>query len=336
MAPKRGRSSDDVGSSPAKRGRGAGGAAKGRSVDSKVPNAAGMTVVEDYTVTLNQTNIGANNNKFYIIQVLEGAGKFYAWNRWGRVGEDGASKLAPCGSKDAAVKDHEKKFREKTKNAWADRENFKPAAGKYTIVETEDSGGAGEQSPMGKLTEAQIKKGSKVLDELKAALKGGKKNADKIIELSSKFYTVIPTDVGRKVPPPINSQELCDAKDELLKFFLRMGFDEIDKKDVSPISGIMELPLPKSLKEACTGVCSPGSIKPSEDKGIELAKKQAGKPKQKMDSSLYGAIMLYTSNVIYTQLNAALRDSKRGSVKKVLQVPPAAVRGDGRVAGAEM
>ena len=34
---------------------------------------------------LNQTNIGANNNKFYVVQALSHGGKFYAYTRWGRV-----------------------------------------------------------------------------------------------------------------------------------------------------------------------------------------------------------------------------------------------------------
>lgn len=42
-------------------------------------------VHEDYDCTLNQTNIGNNNNKFYIIQLLEEGGRFSCWNRWGRV-----------------------------------------------------------------------------------------------------------------------------------------------------------------------------------------------------------------------------------------------------------
>lgn len=42
-------------------------------------------VHEDYDCTLNQTNIGNNNNKFYIIQLLEEGDCFFCWNRWGRV-----------------------------------------------------------------------------------------------------------------------------------------------------------------------------------------------------------------------------------------------------------
>jgi len=34
---------------------------------------------------LNQTNIGQNNNKYYVIQLIENGGRYYTWNRWGRV-----------------------------------------------------------------------------------------------------------------------------------------------------------------------------------------------------------------------------------------------------------
>lgn len=34
---------------------------------------------------LNQTNVGQNNNKFYVIQVIEDGNMYYTWNRWGRV-----------------------------------------------------------------------------------------------------------------------------------------------------------------------------------------------------------------------------------------------------------
>lgn len=44
-----------------------------------------------YNATLNQTNIGHNNNKYYVMQVLEpdnmdGNG-YCVWFRWGRVGK---------------------------------------------------------------------------------------------------------------------------------------------------------------------------------------------------------------------------------------------------------
>lgn len=40
---------------------------------------------EDYDCMLNQTNIGYNNNKFYVVQVIKASNIFYSWNRWGRV-----------------------------------------------------------------------------------------------------------------------------------------------------------------------------------------------------------------------------------------------------------
>ncbi|NXP10196.1 PARP3 polymerase, partial [Thinocorus orbignyianus] len=105
--------------------------------------APGARVYEDYDCTLNQTNISANNNKFYIIQLLEHNGAYSVWNHWGRVGEVGQSKLMPSASLEAAKKDFEKKFREKTKNSWADRENFVAQPGKYTLIEVQP--GAGQE-----------------------------------------------------------------------------------------------------------------------------------------------------------------------------------------------
>ena len=43
---------------------------------------------------LNQTNIGQNNNKFYVIQVLEnGNNLFYNFTRWGRVVSEGCQRF---------------------------------------------------------------------------------------------------------------------------------------------------------------------------------------------------------------------------------------------------
>ncbi|XP_048346773.1 protein mono-ADP-ribosyltransferase PARP3 [Sphaerodactylus townsendi] len=99
--------------------------------------ASDAKVYEDYDCMLNQTNIGHNNNKFYIIQLIEHNGSYSCWNRWGRVGESGQSKLSSFPSLEAAKKDFEKKFRDKTKNGWADRENFVAHPGKYTLIEVQ-------------------------------------------------------------------------------------------------------------------------------------------------------------------------------------------------------
>ncbi|KAI1234407.1 Poly [ADP-ribose] polymerase 3, partial [Lamprotornis superbus] len=92
------------------------------TIDGQCPlsTAPGARVYEDYDCTLNQTNISANNNKFFIIQLLECNDSYSVWSRWG-----------------PAKKDFEKKFREKTKNSWATRENFIAQPGKYTLIEVE-------------------------------------------------------------------------------------------------------------------------------------------------------------------------------------------------------
>ena len=97
-----------------------GGGGRVRQPDRSVPGGASFAVHEDYDVKLMQTNIGGgrNNNKFYIIQVLVSGGKYFSWNRWGRLGEEGQNKLEACASEEEAIKSFSKKFKDKTKNTW--------------------------------------------------------------------------------------------------------------------------------------------------------------------------------------------------------------------------
>jgi poly [ADP-ribose] polymerase 2/3/4 len=50
---------------------------KVHTVDKIIPLSLTYKVHEDFDCTLNQTNIGFNNNKFYIIQVLEKNGNYF-------------------------------------------------------------------------------------------------------------------------------------------------------------------------------------------------------------------------------------------------------------------
>ncbi|KAJ0068472.1 hypothetical protein NL108_008437 [Boleophthalmus pectinirostris] len=95
-------------------------------------------VYEDYDCMLNQTNIGHNNNKFYVIQVIkDGPSCFHTWTRWGRVGETGQNKPSTFKTVGEAIKEFEKKFKDKTKNNWSDRDNFVSHPGKYTLIEVD-------------------------------------------------------------------------------------------------------------------------------------------------------------------------------------------------------
>ena len=89
--------------------------------------------VRRFLAQLNQTNIGNNNNKFYVIQLLQSdsGSQYFVWNRWGRVGATGQNSLAQCGSLDAAKAAFKSKFSDKTKNNWDNRKNFTSYSGKY-------------------------------------------------------------------------------------------------------------------------------------------------------------------------------------------------------------
>jgi len=285
--------------------------------DRLIPFADKWTVDRDYNVNLNQTNIGPNNNKFYIIQLLEDSIGYALWTRWGRVGYAGQSSLKRSPNYEAGIKQFEKTFKNKTKNSWHRRDNFVKVKGKYTIVEIEETQGDGgdDESPIGKLSESQIAKGQDVLAEIEDALDKGK-GYSIFEELSSKFFTLIPTVFGFCRPVPITTIDMLRENEERLKFYLRMGFEELEEANLDPISGVADLRLPKTLKAATSNVCTYGEIKASEKKGRELAKKQAGDPKEEMGDELYASIMLYTSNAIYRSLNKVLRDKDRRGVKK--------------------
>ncbi|KAJ3178167.1 Poly [ADP-ribose] polymerase 2 [Geranomyces variabilis] len=115
---------------------------KGRAaVDHEFPLASQCHVYEDdtgvYDAMLNQTEVNANANKFYIIQVLknDNVEQYYAWNRWGRVGIRGQMSNVTAMSKEEAIHSFKAKFQDKTKNKWDDRENFEKKPKKYYLIE---------------------------------------------------------------------------------------------------------------------------------------------------------------------------------------------------------
>merc|ERR1712062_94796 len=96
-------------------------------VDKRCPWYGSAEVLESdgsvWDAMLNQTNIGSNNNKFYVLQVLKKGASYGFWTRWGRVGVAGQDALRIV-SKDEAIKSFKKKFKDKTKNNWDDRADF--------------------------------------------------------------------------------------------------------------------------------------------------------------------------------------------------------------------
>ena len=79
-----------------------------------------------YAATLNQTNVQHNNNKFYILQILESEtnpNNCYFFTRWGRVGVVGQKSEAGPWTRDQCISEYNSKLHAKTK------------AGDYRIVE---------------------------------------------------------------------------------------------------------------------------------------------------------------------------------------------------------
>ncbi|KAI0184130.1 poly polymerase catalytic domain-containing protein [Xylaria flabelliformis] len=88
-----------------------------------------------YDASLNQTNAGNNNNKFYRIQLLRSAaGDYRTWTRWGRVGEYGQSKTIGNGSLHDALKQFNDKFKSKSGLSW-DNRGEQPKLNKYAFIE---------------------------------------------------------------------------------------------------------------------------------------------------------------------------------------------------------
>mmetsp|Transcript_19383 Transcript_19383/g.41946 ORF Transcript_19383/g.41946 Transcript_19383/m.41946 type:complete len:849 (-) Transcript_19383:893-3439(-) len=248
-------------------------------VDPACPLASsGAYLHEDYDVMLNQTDISANKNKFYVAQLVCSGGQYYLWTRWGRVGESGATQMnGPMDLQDG-IKEFKSKFRAKTGNNFDDRDNFVPQAGKYELIslaikkeeEEEDvkppmpaaaaarggkvkikdepgtsSGPATcsldpttrsfiefifsdelfsgamtsmeldiSRMPLGRLSEAQVKRGMDVLEEIEEEIQGRARRAE-LQKLSSKFYQVVPHSFGRRVPPVIDSLDTVQQKFDL-------------------------------------------------------------------------------------------------------------------------
>ncbi|PKA48937.1 Poly [ADP-ribose] polymerase 2 [Apostasia shenzhenica] len=116
---------------------------------------------EFYDAALNQTNVGENNNKFYVIQALESndGREFMVYTRWGRVGVKGQEKLhGPYISQERAIKEFEMKFSEKTKNQWSSRKNFICYPKSYAWLEMDYSQAAKEQveNKVNELVDAQL------------------------------------------------------------------------------------------------------------------------------------------------------------------------------------
>ncbi|KAH7695752.1 WGR domain containing protein, partial [Aphelenchoides avenae] len=115
---------------------------KGDFYDAMLNQANIRTFQPQFTPPDISTNIAQNNNKYYLMQVLEDntGGNYSVWFRWGRVGYSGQKKLTEFGNDlDGAKKMFTQKFYDKTLNNFEDRKSFEKVHGKYDLVQIDRS-----------------------------------------------------------------------------------------------------------------------------------------------------------------------------------------------------
>jgi predicted DNA-binding WGR domain protein len=238
----------------------------------KYPKAVLIDKDDDvYTCMLNQTNIIANKNKYYTMQLLElqSNQKYVHFIRYGRIGEPGKTVYKMFDKLNYAITSFKKQFRSKTGNKWEEKCVFVKKKDRYSLsdvsyrdefknIESENIKLNVKKSklpkriidfikmisdidmiknalieldidpkkmPLGKITKNQLKKADDVLDSIKnKILEKGLfmdycdiiKNVTKqikqidtdIINLCSDYYTFIPYNCGRNVPPLINNLKM--------------------------------------------------------------------------------------------------------------------------------
>ncbi|KAI0641208.1 poly polymerase catalytic domain-containing protein [Trametes meyenii] len=121
---------------------------------------------------LNQTDLGKNANKFYVLQLLHpigNSGNCVLFTRWGRVGENGQSQKKGPWPPATAVNEFKKQFKAKAGVDWEARVGMAPKKGKYVWLERsyddeDDSAGANGDSGSGKKGESSSQEEEKIPD----------------------------------------------------------------------------------------------------------------------------------------------------------------------------
>ena len=208
---------------------------KRSKVDPECPKHGNAQIYADdegaWECMLNQVNIQNNNNKYYLLQVLvDSFGKYFTWFRWGRVGYPGQNKLQNfAGNLEGAKRTFMKKFTDKTKNDWENRDLFVKYPGKYELVEVNIGGD----------DEASVDHGA--TDEIDS-----KDNAKKIKILESELDTKVQELVSMICDVKAMEQTLMGMDFDTNKSPLGKVNDDQIKAGYQALSRIAEIIKPKS------------------------------------------------------------------------------------------
>ncbi|XP_071552888.1 protein mono-ADP-ribosyltransferase PARP3-like [Panulirus ornatus] len=217
------------------------------------PNA---TIYEDYACKLIQTNSHNKESKFYIIQVVKSKKNFICFTRWGSVGEEGLINFVIQKNAEGAIKVFKLTFKDKTKNEWDQREKFTPQPGKYILTaigeddEVDDDQFNEECAPcplpyrtqimiqliysddmfldtllslhldlrkvsVNKVHEVHYEEGIAFLTKLEEAIASNKPQK-LLLDLTSKFYSVVPITYKGICPPVIDTYRRVQLKKEIV------------------------------------------------------------------------------------------------------------------------
>ena len=78
-----------------------------------------------------------------------------------------------------------------------------------------------KKMPLGKLSRQQMQEAYPLLTQLQNEVNGAN-NKSVILDLSNRFYTLIPHDFGLKKPPLLNSEEVIRAKTQMVDNLLEI------------------------------------------------------------------------------------------------------------------
>ena len=231
-----------------------------------VPAKPSQYMDKYYAVTLNYTNVQNNNNKFYIIQLLQDihTKKYGVLYRWGRIGFFGQVNYVIYQSFEEAREAFitklqgkleygyipikmESKIKEEKINDDIDMTDeglLKPLANLIRLVFDLKSmnqqivkiGYDSDKIPLGQLSPEVIKQGYQYLKQLEKIIDdkkdGNKVNTKEIYDLSSNYFSIIPHNFGMNHMHKfvINSTERIKEENELL--------DSI--KNIKIVSGILQ------------------------------------------------------------------------------------------------
>lgn len=238
-------------------------------------------VLDEYSCVLNQTDLKSNKNKFYIMQVIKKDSEYIHYIRYGRIGEVGSKTYKPYTSESSAIASFKSQFRSKTGNTWGQdfcrkagkyfmshvsyEEELKDVSEedikipesklnkkvqtllslisdiemmKKTLIQLDVDT---KKLPLGKIHADQLKKAGYMLDELMKEVQKKKPDNDKILEITSGYFTMIPYSCGRKKPPVLDSNEMIakfrDVLDDLKNIVVAVKMIN-NKSDVNPIDNV--------------------------------------------------------------------------------------------------